>query len=227
MNGVHDMGGMQCFGPIDQEVDEPLFHHGWERKTFALTLALGTGGAWNIDASRFVRESLPPVVYLDGGYYRIWLEALERLIQRAGLVDAVDPANGQSGLHTPKPPQFRRLEGESVEKLFARGWPSTREATRPAAFNVGDRVRTINHHPATHTRLPRYARGRFGTVAAIRGVHVFPDSNALFEGEKPDWLYSIRFDAEELWGPDTTASCVYLDCWQSYLVSVTNGSEGV
>jgi len=119
------------------------------------------------------------------------------------------------------PAQFRQLAGESVEALFSRGWPSTREAAAPAQFMVGQRVRTINAHPATHTRLPRYARGRIGTITAVRGVHVFPDTNALFQGEQPDWLYAVRFEAAELWGPDTTAACVYLDCWQSYLLADT------
>jgi nitrile hydratase beta subunit len=218
MNGVHDMGGMQCFGSVVQEADEPLFHHPWERKAFALTLALGASGLWNIDASRFTRESLPPVLYLEGGYYRIWFEALERLLEQTGVLSARELGTGQSAPDHDAPVRFRRLEHDAVAALFAMGWPSTREATQPAAFQVGQRVRTINHHPAGHTRLPRYARDRIGTVAAIRGVHVFPDSNAVFAGESPDWLYSIRFEAVDLWGPDTTAECVYLDCWQSYLL---------
>jgi nitrile hydratase beta subunit len=217
MNGVHDMGGMQCFGPVVQEADEPLFHHPWERQAFALTLALGAGGLWNIDASRFTRESLPPALYLEGGYYRIWLEALERLIQQGGLLSARELSTAHLDPSHEAPERFRRLEQGTVAALFAKGWPSTREVTQPAAFQVGQRVRTVNRHPAGHTRLPRYARGRIGTVAAIRGVHVYPDSNAEFAGESPDWLYSIRFEATELWGPDTTADCVHLDCWQAYL----------
>jgi nitrile hydratase len=221
LNGLHDMGGMQCFGRVEQEPGEPLFHHDWERRAFALTLALGAGGCWNIDASRFVRESLPPSIYLGGGYYRIWLEALQQLIEARGLLSSAELASGQVQADSRVPAQFRQLAGESVEALFSRGWPSTREAAAPAQFTVGQRVRTINAHPATHTRLPRYARGRTGTITAVRGVHVFPDSNALFQGEQPDWLYAVRFDAAELWGPDTTAACVYLDCWQSYLLADT------
>ncbi len=219
MNSLHDMGGMQCFGRVEQEPDEPLFHHDWERRAFALTLALGAGGCWNIDASRFARESLPPAIYLGGGYYRIWLEALQQLIEARGLLSAAELESGHAQTRIRFPGQFRKLAGESVEALFSRGWPSTREAPAPVRFAVGQTVRTINAHPATHTRLPRYARGRTGTIIALRGVHVFPDTNAIFEGEQPDWLYSVRFEAAELWGPDTTAACVYLDCWQSYLLA--------
>lgn len=223
MNGIHDMGGMQCFGPVIEEPNELLFHHPWERRAFALTLALGTGGRWNIDASRFARESLPPVLYLEGGYYRIWLEALEQLIERAGLLEpGTRSMHGGDGNST-GPSSFRRLEGDEVAARFATGWPSTREPSAPPRFAIGDRVRTINWHPSSHTRLPRYARGRLGVVSAIRGCHVFPDTNARFEGEHPDWLYSIRFDALELWGPDSTASCVFLDCWQPYLASAESG----
>ena len=30
MNGVHDMGGMQDMGPVQEEKNEPVFHHPWE-----------------------------------------------------------------------------------------------------------------------------------------------------------------------------------------------------
>lgn len=223
MNGVHDMGGMQCFGPVLEAADEPLFHHDWERRVFALTLAMGSGGAWNIDASRFQRESLPAALYLEGGYYRTWLEALERLLERSGLLSQ---GQGSQGAATTVPVSrltgaaFNRLEADTVMQRFSRGWPSERPAHTPARFAVGESIRTVNRHPAGHTRLPRYARGRHGTVCALRGVHVLPDSNATFSGERPEWLYSVRFEACELWGPDTTASCVYLDCWESYLTPV-------
>ena len=227
MNGLHDMGGMQCFGPVVQEPAEPLFHHPWERRAFALTLALGTGGLWNIDASRAARESLPPAVYLEGGYYRIWLEALERLLEEANVLSRDESSAPRSPPGDGPPARFKRLEASAVHTLFARGWPSTRESMQPAAFPVGARVRTINRHPATHTRLPRYARGRQGTIAAVRGVHVLPDSNAVFAGESPEWLYSVRFEASELWGPDSTAECVYLDCWESYLLPISDAPDHV
>ncbi len=77
------------------------------------------------------------------------------------------------------------------------------------------RTRTIN--VPTHTRLPRYCRGKQGTIMAIHGAHVFPDSNALGLGEQAQWLYTVRFSAAELWGADTTATAVHVDCWESYL----------
>lgn len=224
MNGVHDMGGMQCFGPVIQESGEPLFHEAWERQVFALTLAMGTGGCWNIDTARFERERLPPDLYLGSDYYQIWLEALERLLVRSGLILDTELADGRAQASSGTlPAQFRKLDAEHVSALFMRGWPSEREPAAPARFTVGDRVRTVNGHPTGHTRLPRYARDRDGIILAIRGAHVFPDSNARFAGESPHWLYSVRFEAADLWGADTTASAVYVDCWEPYLLPDSTG----
>ena len=85
MNSVHDMGGMQAFGPVRPEADEPVFHAAWEKRALALTLAMGATGQWNIDLSRSARESLPPALYLGSSYYQIWLNALENLMRERGL----------------------------------------------------------------------------------------------------------------------------------------------
>ena len=97
------------------------------------------------------------------------------------------------------------------------GHSTLRAEAAPARFAVGDAVRTTNVHPRSHTRLPRYCRDQPGTIARVHGAHVFPDANALGQGEKPQWLYTVRFAAADLWGPDTTAAAVYVDCWEPYL----------
>jgi nitrile hydratase subunit beta len=197
MNGAHDMGGAHGFGPVVAEPDEPVFHADWERRVFALTLALGAGGKWNIDASRFARENRPPADYLGKTYYELWLAGLERLLAERGYPSRV-------------------LAAEVVEATLAGGGPASRATTHPAKFAVGDRVRTRNTHPHGHTRLPRYARGRSGTIERVHGTHVFPDSNARFAGEDPQWLYTVRFTARELWGADTPDS-VSVDAFEPYL----------
>jgi nitrile hydratase len=196
VNGAHDMGGAHGFGPVVAEADEPPFHAEWERRVFAMTIALGAGGAWNIDMSRFAREDRPPQEYLGMSYYQLWLAGIERLL--AG--------------NQPR----RVLAAADVEATLARGGPASREAPRPAAFEIGDRVRTENLHPHTHTRLPRYARDKVGTVELVHGCHVFPDSNALRLGEDPQWLYTVRFSARELWGSDDAAA-VSIDAFEPYL----------
>ena len=196
MNGAHVMGGTHGFGPVVTEAGEPPFHAEWERRVFALTLALGASGTWNIDMSRFAREDRPPQEYLSKSYYELWLAGLERLLEGA---------------------QPRRvLRVADLEATLARGGPADREAPRAARFAVGDRVRTKNLHPRTHTRLPRYARGKAGTIELVHGCHVFPDSNAQQLGEDPQWLYTVRFSAAELWGNDDAASAS-IDAFEPYL----------
>ncbi|HEX6022633.1 MAG TPA: nitrile hydratase subunit beta [Solirubrobacter sp.] len=179
MNGAHDMGGMHGFGPVEPEPDEPWFHAEWERRVFALTLAMGATGEWNIDMSRFAREDRPPADYLSKSYYELWLAGLERLLAERGVLE--------------RPPR-RVLRAEDVPAVLVRGGPVEREPPRPARFAVGDRVRTRWINPRGHTRLPRYARGREGVIERVHGCHVFPDSNAHGRGEDPQWLYNVRFD---------------------------------
>jgi nitrile hydratase beta subunit len=216
VNGAHDMGGMHGFGPVEPEPNEPPFHAEWERRAFALTVAMGATGEWNLDQSRFARESLPPREYLAKTYYQIWFAGLERLLQARGLVAADEMAVAQA-LHPPKPVR-RRLAAADVVTTLGRGGPTVRQPTTPARFKVGDRVRARQINPPTHTRLPRYVRGRVGTIARVHGCHVFPDSHAQGLGENPQWLYAVRFEARELWGPDADASAkVSVDAFEPYL----------
>jgi nitrile hydratase len=216
VNGVHDMGGAHGFGPVRPEPDEPVFHAEWERRAFALTLAMGLSGEWTLDSSRFARESLEPAEYITSTYYEIWQAALERQLEARGLI-APDELAAGSALHA-APPVKRRLSKEDVLPTLGRGGPTRREPPRPARFGAGERVRARNMHPATHTRLPRYARGRCGTIERVHGCHVFPDTNAHGRGEDPQWLYTVRFAARELWGPEADpALSVSIDAFEPYL----------
>lgn len=216
MNGAHDMGGMHGFGPVEPEAGEPVFHADWERRTFALTLAMGATGEWNLDASRFARESRPPGDYLSRTYYEVWLAGLERLIAERALVTREEIAAG--GSLGPARPLSRTLAAADVERTLGRGGPTNREPPRDARFAVGDRVLARNSHPATHTRLPRYVRGHVGTVVTIHGCHVFPDVHAHGGGEDPQWLYTVRFDGRELWGTDADPTiAVSVDAFEPYL----------
>ncbi len=221
MNGVHDMGGMHGFGPVQPEPGEPLFHAAWERRALGLTLAMGATGQWNIDQARSARESLPALTYLSAGYYGIWLLGLQRLLLDRGLVS---PAEIEAG-HALQParPVARVLHADAVDAALARGTPTERPATSPARLAVGQRVRAINDHPAGHTRLPRYVRGHVGTVVRVHGVHVFADRQAASPpgapvDEAPQWLYAVEFDGAELWGRDAEPGLrVSVDAWESSL----------
>lgn len=216
MNGVHDMGGMQGFGPVVPEPNEPVFHAEWERRAFALTLAMGMPGGWNIDMGRFAREDRQPREYLNMSYYQIWFAALESMLKERGLVSE-DEIDASRSLHEPKPVK-RVLSSADVLKVLHRGGPTERKTDTRAAFRPGDKVRAKNINPRTHTRLPRYVRGHVGTVERVIGFHVFPDSNAQGHGENPQWLYCVRFEARELWGADADPTVkVSVDAWQPYL----------
>ena len=217
MNGGADLGGMHGFGPVIEEPDEPLFHGAWEARVMAMVVAAGPLGRWNLDQSRFARESLPPPRYQSLPYYAVWKEAFEKLLLERGMVTADELASGE--MRTPPPADMRpALASEAVEKALRKGGPVNREAVGEPRFAIGDTVTTINSHPRTHTRLPRYARGRRGEVARVLGFHVFPDTNAVSGDENPQWLYQVRFAATELWGEDANPlDAVTLDLWEPYL----------
>jgi nitrile hydratase subunit beta len=215
MDGVHDMGGMDGFGKVEPEPDEPAFHAPWEGRILAMQRAMAYAGAWNIDMSRAAQEALHPKVYLSVSYYQRWALGMESNLVNRGLVDADEIAAGHA--LRPGKPLKRKLTAVDVDKVLKRG-SFGRPAPAPARFKVGDRVRAKNIHPATHTRLPRYVRGHVGVVELVHGCHVFPDSAAIGEGENPQWLYTVRFEAKELWGPDADPTVqVSIDAFEPYL----------
>jgi nitrile hydratase subunit beta len=215
MNGVHDMGGMHGFGTVVPEPNEPVFHADWEARTFALAVAMGASGEWNIDMGRFAREDRPPADYLSKTYYELWLAGLERLLAEHDLVSADEVAAGHA-LHRSKT-LARMLRAADVVHGLARV-STERTPPAPARYKVGDRVRAKNIHPVAHTRLPRYVRGHIGVVDVVHGCHVFADSHAAGRGEDPQWLYAVRFSGRELWGEGADPALkVSIDAWEPYL----------
>jgi nitrile hydratase len=216
MNGAADMGGMHGFGPVEPEPNEPVFHADWEKKAFALNMAIGVAGIWNLDAFRFARESLPPPQYLNTSYYGLWVVTLENMMLAHGLTTRAELEAG----HALAPIEKARapVTAAMVANMVRCGSPYGRAAPAPAKFKVGDKVRARNMHPKTHTRLPRYVRGRVGEVVRIVGCHVFPDSHAVGAGEDPHSLYTVRFDGRELWGTDADPTVkVSVEAWEPYL----------
>jgi nitrile hydratase beta subunit len=215
MNGPQDLGGQMGFGPVAPEKDEPIFHAPWERRALAITLAMGATRQWNIDISRHARETLPPAQYLGSSYYEIWIAGLTKLILACGLVTENEIASGK--MEAPAKKVGGKLFAENVPAVLAKGGPTSRPGAAPR-FKPGDRVRTQNMHPVTHTRLPRYLRGHAGEIVSVHGPHVFPDTNAHGKGESPQALYTVRFSARDIWGdarhPKDTVSA---DLWEPYL----------
>jgi nitrile hydratase beta subunit len=216
MNGAQDLGGQHGMGPVAPEKDEPYFHAEWEKRALGLTLSCGAFGAWTIDESRHARESLPPATYLAASYYEIWIRALETLLTRHRFVSSAELAEGRMLEKGAQPKRI--LTADMVAGVLAKGGPCDRSVAEAPVFAVGQRVRTRNFNPETHTRLPRYARAKTGIVEAVQGSFVFPDDNAHGKGENPQWVYTVVFDASEIWGDGADPSLtVSIDAWESYL----------
>jgi nitrile hydratase subunit beta len=200
-----DLGGQDVPGAIVQEPEGEYFHAPWEPRVMALVVAMGPTGMSNIDMNRAARETLPN--YRDLSYYEIWLAALEKLALQTGVL----------GDAPPQPKQV--LRAETAVATIKKGFSASRPVTQPARFSIGDRVRTVDVQPEHHTRLPAYARGRLGVIEQVHGAHVFPDTNALELGESPQWLYTVAFDARELWGESARSphSIISVDAFEPYL----------
>ena len=214
MNGPQDMGGMMGFGAVVPEPETPVFHAPWERRAFALTVAMGMTGSWNIDMARHARERIAPAGYWASSYYDIWIKGLVRLMTEAGLVTAEEIESGRKVW--PPHPVKRVATAAMIPAILATGGPASRAAPRTQRFQPGDLVRTRNIHPQGHTRLPRYLRGHVGEIVMVHGCHVLPDSSAHGKGDDPHWLYAVRFSASEVWSRDTPDSIV-AGLWEPYL----------
>jgi nitrile hydratase beta subunit len=209
-----DLGGQDGYGVVAPEPEGELFHAPWESRVLALTLAMGATGLWNIDTSRTARETLAN--YGELSYYQIWLAGLEKLLLQTGALQPDEFAQGP--LH-PSVPIAGVLRADQVAAVLARGAPTTRPPRGAALFRVGEWVRTSEETPQHHTRLPGYARDKRGRVERVHGAHVFADAHGRGLGEQPQWLYTVTFDAKELWGANAAADrCVVsVDAWEPYL----------
>jgi nitrile hydratase subunit beta len=211
VNGIHDLGGMHGFGRVVVEPNEPVFHERWEGRMFAVAALLTARGLANADAFRHAIERLPPAVYLTAGYYGRWLAAVERLLVERGILAPGELDARARGEHAAG--GDGRLPERSGALPGAR-----REVARAPRFAAGQTVVARNLHPAGHTRLPRYVRGRRGIVARVHPAWVFPDSNAHGLGENPQHAYAVRFAARELWGEDADAhAAIHVDLFEAYL----------
>jgi nitrile hydratase len=219
MNGIHDMGGMQDMGPIKYEKNEPVFHEPWEGRVYVMRRAMGAWGRFTTDHTRHEIELIPPGDYIRMSYYERWLVSTAELLVKKGFITRTELESGkpEPGSRKATPP----LKAADISSMMGRPKVARPDAPVTARFKIGDRVRARNMHPLGHTRLPRYARGKTGTIHLNHGIYVFPDTIVAGTGEKPQHVYSVRFDARELWGPQaSTRHSVYLDLWDDYLEQI-------
>ena len=206
MNSVHDLGGMDGFGPVDVEAHEPVFHHPWERVVFGLVAATAAQGLRNTHTFRHAIERMDPAHYLISPYYEHWLTALASLLVEGGVVTRAD-LDARAGHSFP-------LSQPTRSSPALRSAPS---AATPR-FAVGSAVVVRNLHPFGHTRCPRYVRGKRGVVTRVDGRFALPDVAAHAGPRCDQYAYNVRFDGRELWGEaGDVAVAVHVDMWESYL----------
>jgi nitrile hydratase len=204
VDGVHDLGGLDGFGPVEHARSEPYFGEDWERTAFRLTLgAMGIARA-NGGMFRHSIERMDPAHYLSSSYYEHWLTGVTTLLVEAGVVtrhELEQRAGGRFPLSRPD-----------------RGRAPTHEARTEPRFAVGDRVRVKEWHPPGHTRAPRYVQGKRGIVVRVDGAFNVPDVEAHGGGFVTDPTYSIRFTPQELWGDGgASGETMHVDLWECYL----------
>lgn len=219
MNSIHDLGGMEGFGAVHIEEDEPVFHDAWEGWTYSIFFAALGSGVFNLDEFRYSIERMAPDEYLEASYYERWLTAIERLLIEKDVLTQAEIDDRMNALVTgttevpsrPDPDRFGELAAGLKETFDVE-----RDLNEPA-FGVGDRVRVRNFHPPGHTRAPRYARRAEGVIDHLWGAFVCPDSHA-HGGEEADPVYNVRFPSTEIWGPDAQPDeYIHLDMWERYL----------
>lgn len=217
MPAIADIGGTDGWGPVHPPApDEPVFPETWEGRAFALAvLGMGRISGRNLDAFRYALDRLDPHAYFDEGYYGRWLNAVELMLVESGIIaaDAVDA-------------RARNLEGAQVEEppapeptrpdYAATGPGSLREVDTPPRFGVGDRVR-VGEVPPAPTKLPRYVSGHVGVVEVVQPGHLLPDTHAVFQGENPQHVYTVRFDSRDLYGAGAEAFAVSVELFDRYL----------
>lgn len=222
LNGVHDIGGMDGFGTIHRETDEPVFHEAWESRVFGMSLTRAGLPPRTLDDGRHRLERLPPVQYLASSYYERWLARIDGALVEAGTLtrEEIDERMRQFA-EQPDLPVPRRNDpalADGIVNTLRIGRPATRKVRQKPRFAVGEKIVTRNLNPPGHTRLPRYTRGKRGVIVAHHGAHVFPDSNAHGLGENPQHLYTVRIAMRELWGANAEPNeSVLIDLWESYL----------
>ncbi len=231
MNGVHDLGGMHGLGGVEVEGDEPVFHDSWEKVVFGTMLATMGQGYYNLDEFRHGIELMGPAHYLESPYYEHWLESVEDNLVEKGVVGRDElHARAREFLQDPESTVPRREDPEltsSLLGLLRGGGSSRREVSAEPRYEAGERVRVRNVHPHGHTRLPQYVRDKEGVIERVYGAFVLPDAHAHGEGEQPQYVYCVRFDAAEVWGGSAEPrEVIHVDLWESYLEPVSGNDKG-
>jgi len=217
MNGPHDLGGRDGFGPVVVEKNEPVFHADWERRMFGIAAALPFSVPFADDHLRREIERIPPADYLTASYYDLWFRSITSILRERNIIAPGDLDAATTMM--PRPLCVAAIRPDAVAAAVREGFSTRAETIEiPQTLAVGDRVLVLNNHPRHHTRVPQYIRGRRGRVVADHGVFNFPDTNSQDSGACPQHCYAVEFDFTEIWGAQgDTSATVMVDIWESHM----------
>jgi nitrile hydratase beta subunit len=230
LNSIHDVGGMDGFGPVEWEADEPIFHEPWEGRMRALSmLASRKLRVYNTDESRHAIERMHPVYYLGSTYYQIWLLRMEKLlIEKGTLTEAEIEQQMAKITSTPVTSHlqpYRKLvpvipSTERRKVLSVSSGSAQRDQPTAPKFSPGDVVTVKRMAPLGHTRVPRYVRGKTGVIEEIHGNFILPDLRVQEGIDLYQPVYRVRFRAQEIWGEDASPKDkLLIEMWEDYLES--------
>ena len=224
MNSIHDVGGRHGTGPVMSEANEPPFHAAWEGRMHGIAVACQIAGINTTPEQRSTIENMPHWKYLVTSYYEKWLYAYEAILAAKGVVSTAEldqrvaeqESGGATKLAAAEPVG---ADAQTMHRIIYGGTPHDRPTNRTPRFKPGDRVRALNRHPLSHSRLPGYVKGKPGVIEAHFGAHCHHEALAAGRGEVPEHLYAVRFLASDLWGPDAEApdDVCYVDLFEDYL----------
>ena len=219
MDGVHDMGGMHGFGPVDPADDGEPFPQEWESRVFAMNLAMSVHLGNNVDRFRFRIESMPPAEYLGSSYYERWLASVLSGVEALGLLSDAELAEISAGRSPEATPGVAAALPPEVANIMVNAPAGKRrDMSGSPVFAVGEQVRARAMHRSGHTRMPRYVRGCIGTVVSDNGNQLLPDAHSDSGEEIMERLYTVRFNSRDIWGEGANPrDSVCVDLWESYL----------
>lgn len=201
MDGMHDLGGRQGFGPVRYTQNAPAFHAEWEVRANSLYAFAVRLGIFNMDEYRHAIERMEPRHYLAASYYERSLTSLATLCVEKGIMSREELE--------------RRAEGRCP--LAAPSAPGRTNAPTRERFAPGDRVRVRLDYVPGHVRLPGYIRGKSGIVVSESPRYPFPDAHAHAVEAEDEPTYDVRFRSEDLWPNSADAALVHVGVFQSYL----------
>jgi nitrile hydratase len=201
MDGVHDLGGKQGFGPVRFASNAPVFHADWEPNVNALYGLCVRKGVFNMDEYRHAIERMDPRHYLSASYYERSLTGMASLLVEKGLT-TLD--------------ELQRLAGGRFPLASALGAGRANIADR-TSFKPGDTVRVRSDYVSGHVRMPAYIRGKCGIVVSVSPAYPFPDAHAHGVPAQDEPTYDVRFSAEELWPGSSDAAMIHVGVFESYL----------